>query len=192
MHKEIAMLRNRIALFAVLATFAASLALMTLPLGRAAAPAVPTAIYAQLSSPDSQMPAGAPLIVKMSSNDALAGLTHDDKANSGEIKVTTAGAYFMVAAVQVGKDSGGPEDYVDVWIKQNGKDVDNSGCRQVIPDPKFTTVMVCQGIAECKAGDTFNVAISASSPGKGLGIKAIKPAGEPVIPSIIFSMYKIN
>ena len=104
----------------------------------------------------------------------------------------TPGAYFMVAAVQVGKDSGAPGDYMDVWMKQNGKDVDNSGCRQVIHDPKFTTVMVCQGIAECKAGDTFNVAISASSTGKGVGIKAIKPAGEPVIPSIIFSMYKIN
>ncbi len=160
------------------------------PVPHAAAEA-PAAIYAQLSSPDSQMPTKGPLIVQMTSNDALAGIDHSDKKDTGVVTVKTAGAYFMVAAVQVGKDGAGAAgDYLDVWIKQNGKDVDNSGCRQVIHDTKFTTVMVCQGIAECKAGDTFNVAISASAP--GVGIKAIKPTGEPVIPSIIFSMYKIN
>ena len=93
-------------------------------------------------------------------------------------------------AVQVGKEVGESDEYVDVWIRQNGKDVDNSNCRQQIKDPKFTTVLVCQGIAECKAGDVFNVAISSSSPDKGLGAVAVKPKGEPVIPSIIFSMYK--
>jgi hypothetical protein len=45
---------------------------------------------------------------------------------------------------------------------------------------------------ECRGGDMFNVAIAASTAGHGIGIKAIKPTGEPVIPSIIFSMYKIN
>ena len=163
---------------------------------KAADPAPPggSAIYAQLSSEVTQDPTDAkPYIVEMQSNDALAGLDHSDKTNTGVLTVKTPGAYFMVAAVQVGKDQAGePGDYLDIWIKQNGKDVDNSGCRQVIHDPKFTTVMVCQGVAECKAGDTFNVAIAASSPGKGIGIKAIKPAGEPVIPAIIFSMYKIN
>jgi hypothetical protein len=158
---------------------------------RAVEPAA-SAIYAQLSSPDSQTPSSGPLIVQMTSNDALAGIDHSDKTNTGVVTVKTPGAYFMVAAVQVGKESGGSADYMDVWIKQNGKDVDNSGCRQVIHDPKFTTVMVCQGVAECKAGDTFNVVIGSSAPGKGIGIKAIKPAGEPLIPSIIFSMYKIN
>ena len=160
----------------------------------AAESAAPTAIYAQLSSEMTQDPKDKkPVIVEMQSNDALAGLEHSDKTNTGVITVKTAGAYFMVAAVQVGKTAPGDAgDYLDVWIKQNGKDVDNSNCRQVIHDPKYTSVMVCQGVAECKAGDTFNVAISASAPGKGIGIKVIKPEGEPVVPSIIFSMYKIN
>jgi len=158
---------------------------------RAADPAGP--VYAQLSSPDTQDPKGTdPLLVQMTSNDALGGLEHSDKTNTADVVVKSAGVYFMVAAIQVGKDSGEAGDYLDVWMKQNGKDVDNSNCRQVIHDPKYTTVLVCQGIAECKAGDTFNVAISASSAGKGIGIKAIKPKGEPVVPSIIFSMYKIN
>ena len=158
-----------------------------------AADAVSGPIYAQLSSEVTQDPKSGPMLVEMNSNDALAGLDHSDKVKTDTITVKTAGAYFIVAAVQVGKDAAGETgDYLDIWLKQNGKDVDNSGCRQVIHDSKFTTVMVSQGVSECKAGDTFQVAIAASAPGKGIGIKAIKPAGEPVIPSIIFSMYKIN
>ena len=42
------------------------------PTRAADAPAGP--VYAQLSSPDSQMPAGGPLMVKMTSNDALGGI----------------------------------------------------------------------------------------------------------------------
>jgi hypothetical protein len=159
---------------------------------RAADAPMPGPVYAQLSSPDSQEAGTTPVLVKMTSNDALSGLDHDVKDATTAITVKTAGVYFMVAALQVGKDAGDAGDYLDVWMKQDGQDVANSGCRQVIHDPKFTTVLVCQGVAECKAGDVFNVAISASSAGKGIGIKAIKPAGEPLIPSIIFSMYKIN
>ena len=150
-------------------------------------------VYAQLSSMMTQRPKnGAPLIVQMENNDALKGLTHDPKTKPGEIRVDADGVYFVVAAIQVGKETGDPEDYVDVWIKQNGKNVDNSGCRQAVQDPKFTTVLVSQGIAECKKGDVLNVAISASAPGKGLGIVATTPKGEATIPSIILSMYKIN
>jgi len=150
-------------------------------------------VYAQLSSLMTQLPKDTtPVIVSMESNDALSGLTHSDKEKTDQITVKTAGVYFVVAACQVGKETGESDDYVDIWIKQNGKDVDNSGCRQAIKDPKFTTVLVCQGVAECKAGDVFQVALSASSAGKGLGIQAMKPKGEPAIPSIIFSMYKIN
>ena len=152
----------------------------------------PGPVYAQLSSPDTQTPNTGPMLVKMTSNDALGGLDHSTTEKTTDVTVKTAGVYFMVAAIQVGKDTGDAGDYIDVWMKQNGKDVDNSGCRQVIHNPAFTTVLVCQGIAECKAGDVFSVAVSASTPGKGIGIKAIKPPGEPLIPSIIFSMYKIN
>jgi len=162
-------------------------------LARADAPAKGGPTYAQLSSMTTQLPKDeSPLIVQMENNDALSGLTHDPKTKPGEIKIDADGVYFVVAAIQVGKEKGDTEDFVDVWIKQNGKDVDNSGCRQAVPDPKYTTVLVSQGIAECKAGDVLNVAISASAPGKGLGIVASSPKGEATIPSIILSVYKIN
>jgi hypothetical protein len=170
----------------------ASMAFVSMNASHAADAAAAGPIYAQLSSPVTQDPKDGPLLVEMTSNDAISGIDHSDKTKTADITIKTAGVYFCVAAIQVGKDSGDAGDYLDVWIKQNAKDVDNSTCRQVIHDPKYTTVLVCQGIAECKAGDVFNVAIASSSPGKGIGIKVIKPKGEPVVPSIIFSMYKIN
>ncbi len=151
------------------------------------------AIYAQLSSVVTQRPDGSgPLLVKMESNDAVNGIGHSDKEKTDTIVVKTAGVYFIMAAAQVGREAGSSDDHVDLWIRQNGKDVDNSNTRQSIKDAKFTAVLVCQGIAECKAGDVINVAISASAPDKGLGIIATTPKGEPAIPSIILSMYKIN
>src|SRR6202011_3930915 len=77
-----------------------------------AAPAGP--IYAQLSSPDTQDPKDTnPLLVSMTSNDALGGIEHNDKAKTTDITVKTAGVYFVIAAIQVGKDQpGDPGDYL--------------------------------------------------------------------------------
>jgi hypothetical protein len=174
------------------APFVAAMLMTSLAMPQFSRAAPPGPIYAQLSSSASQKASLKGTLVTMDSNDALAGLTHDDKTKSTEITIKTAGVYFMVAAIQVGKEKGDADDYIDVWMKQNGKDVDNSGCRQMIKDPKFTTVLVCQGIAECKAGDKFNVVISSNTIDSGVGIVKIAPKGEPAIPSIIFSIYKID
>jgi len=42
------------------------------------------------------------------------------------------------------------------------------------------------------AGDLINVMMSVEVPDEGLGIEAIHPTGEPLIPSIILSMHKIK
>lgn len=174
------------------AAFGAAMLTTSVATSRVSTGAPPGPIYAQLSSSMSQKASVNGTLVKMDSNDALSGLDHDDKGKGTDITIKTEGVYFMVAAIQVGKETGEADDYIDVWMKQNGKDVDNSGCRQIIKDPKFTTVLVCQGIAECKAGDKFNMVISSNSADKGVGIVKIAPEGEPAIPSIIFSIYKIN
>ena len=174
------------------AAFGAAMFVASLASPAVGVAAAPGPIYAQLSSSLSQKAAPGGTMVTMDSNDAAGGIDHDDKGKSPDITIKTDGVYFMVAAIQVAKESGDSDDYIDVWMKQNGKDVDNSGCRQVIKDPKFTTVLVCQGIAECKAGDKFNVVISSNSADNGVGIVKIAPKGEPAIPSIIFSIYKIN
>jgi len=43
-----------------------------------------------------------------------------------------------------------------------------------------------------EAGDLINIMMSVEVPDEGLGIEAIHPTGEPLIPSIIFSMHKIK
>lgn len=149
-------------------------------------------IYAQLSSLLTQKVGTSPTLVKMESNDAIQGISHSDKEKNTDIVIKTPGVYFIMAAAQVGRDSGTSDDHVDLWVKVNGKDVDNSNTRQTVKDAKFTAVLVCQGIAECKAGDVINAVIASSSPKSELGIMAITPKGEPAIPSIILSMYKIN
>ncbi|HEV2968745.1 MAG TPA: hypothetical protein VGY55_02075 [Pirellulales bacterium] len=174
------------------AAFGAATLVTSLATPQASMGAPPGPIYAQLSSSMSQKASLTGTLVTMDSNDALGGLDHDDKGKGSDITIKTEGVYFMVAAIQVAKEKGDADDYIDVWMKQNGKDVDNSGCRQIIKDPNFTTVLVCQGIAECKAGDKFNVVISSNSPDNGVGIVKIAPKGEPAIPSIIFSIFKIN
>jgi len=103
------------------------------------------------------------------------------------VTVNESGAFFFIAAAQVG---GKGKGLVRMWMKINGKDVDNSNTEQLIPDPTFTAVLVCQGVAEVKRGDKITVVFSGSEVGVGLVVK--KPAGEPVVPSIILSGWRIG
>ena len=143
-------------------------------------------VYLQASSTDDQFATDTkPKLITMNSDDAAKGITN----KAGVVTVPEDGVYFVVAAGQIGTKSG-VKGTVRLWLRQNGKDVDNSNCEQSILDPAFTTVLVSQGIGEFKKGDTVQAVFSGSAP--GLGIIVRKPAGEAVVPSIIFSIYKIN
>jgi hypothetical protein len=140
--------------------------------------------YLQASSTEEQLAGDAkPKVVTMNSTDAAKNIKND----KGVITVNEAGAFFVMAAAQVG---GKTKGLVRMWMRINGKDVDNSNTEQLISDPEFTAVLVCQGVAEVKRGDKIEVVFSGSAPGIGLVVK--KPAGEPVVPSVIFSGWRIN
>ena len=139
--------------------------------------------YLQASSSEEQFaPDTKPKVVTMNSTDASKNI----KQEKGVIRVNENGAFFVMAAAQVG---GKTKGLVRMWMRQNGKDIDNSNTEQLISDG-FTTVLVCQGVAEMKRGDRIEVVFSASDPGVGLVVK--KPAGEPVVPSVIFSAWRID
>ena len=139
--------------------------------------------YLQASSSEEQFaPDTKPKVVTMNSTDASKNI----KQEKGVIRVNENGAFFVMAAAQVG---GKGKGLVRMWMRQNGKDIDNSNTEQLISDG-FTTVLVCQGVAEMKRGDRIEVVFSASDPGVGLVVK--KPAGEPVVPSVIFSAWRID
>ena len=140
--------------------------------------------FIQASSTEAQMAADPkPVVVTMDSTDGSSGLTQD----KGVITISEDGTYFAIAAAQVG---GSAKGLVRLWMRVNDKDVDNSNTEQSIGDPSFTAVLVCQGLMELKKGDKVVAVYSGSA--KGLGLVVKKPGGEPVVPSIIVSVYKID
>jgi hypothetical protein len=140
--------------------------------------------YLQASSTDEQLAVDAkPKVVTMNSTDASKNIKQD----KGVVTVNESGAFFLIAAAQVG---GKTKGLVRMWMRVNGKDVDNSNTEQIITDPSFTAVLVCQGVAELKRGDKVTVVFSGSEAGVGLVVK--KPGGEPVVPSVIFSGWRID
>ena len=141
--------------------------------------------YIQASSEEDQIAKDTkPAKITMASTDAAKGIKND----KGTIILNESGTYFTIVGVQVG--SRGGTGLVRLWFQTNGKDVDNSNCEQMVPTPEFTTVMISQGVGEYKKGDKVNVMYSGSVPGIGLVYK--KPAGEPAVPSVIFSAWKID
>jgi hypothetical protein len=154
-------------------------AMLLAPVGGASATS-----YLQSSSTEEQLATDTkPKVVTMNSVDAAKNI----KMEKGVVTVNEAGAFFFVAAAQIG---GKTKGLVRMWMRINGKDVDNSNTEQLVSDPEFTAVLVCQGVAEVKRGDKIEVVFSGSVPGVGLVIK--KPAGEPVVPSLILSGWRIN
>jgi hypothetical protein len=140
--------------------------------------------WIQASSTDEQLAADPkPKAVTMNSTDGKKNITN----TNGVVRVNENGSFFLIAAAQVG---GKTKGLVRMWMRINGKDVDNSNTEQLIADPAFTAVLVSQGVAEVKRGDRIEVVFSGSEPGIGLVVK--KPAGEPVVPSIIFSGWRID
>ena len=140
--------------------------------------------FLQASSTDEQLAGDTkPKVVSMNSTDAAKGMTN----KNGVVTVSEDGNYFVMAAAQVG---GKAKGQVRLWARVNGKDADNSNTVQVISDPSFTAVLVCQGVMELKKGDTVEMVYSATT--KGLGLIVIKPAGEPVVPSMILSAFKLD
>lgn len=140
--------------------------------------------FLQASSTEEQLAAdSSPKVVTMNSTDASNGITNQN----GVVTVGADGSYFVLAAAQVG---GKVKGFVRMWMRVNGKDVDNSNTEQLISEPGFTTVLVCQGVAELKKGDKIEMAYSGSAPGLGLVIH--KPTGEPLVTSMIFSAFKLD
>src|SRR4051812_23316374 len=119
--------------------------------------------YLQSSSTEEQMAAEGvkPKVITMNSTDASKNI----KQEKGVVRVNENGAFFLMAAVQVGTKAKGS---IRVWMRQNGKDIDNSNTEYFLPDPTATVVLVCQGIAESKRGDRFEVVFSGSDPSVGV------------------------
>ena len=90
-----------------------------------------------------------------------------------------------------GREGAGPLGCFDLWLRVNGADVANSNV-QLCQDAGSMAkdVIISQGIVPMNAGDVLEVMMSANNPEAAMCIEAIQPAGEPLVPAIIFSMIK--
>ncbi len=148
--------------------------------------------YAQISSTEDQRPTvTTPVLVELNQNDSISGIEHTAE-NPGTIKISDSGIYVLIAAPQVGRTSGTKARFVDFWLRKNGTDIQNSNVRLVIGENSSKDVIVNQSMMPFNSGDLINIMMSVEVPDEGLGIEAIHPTGEPLIPSIIFSMHKIK
>lgn len=143
--------------------------------------------YLQASSTITQCPGTAPEVVRIDITDAANGITMTDN----KITVSEAAPYLIVAAPQVGRESEGPYGCFDLWLRVNGGDIANSNV-QLCQDAGSMAkdVIISQGIVPLAAGDVLEVMMSANNPEAEMCIEAIRPPGEPLVPSIIFSMIK--
>ena len=153
-----------------------------------------TVEFAQMSSTETQTPNdSSPMRVRLNQNDEIHGIEHVLE-HPEDIRIKSSGVYMLIAAPQIGRTSGSKGRYVDVWLNRNGKNIPNSNVRKVIGNGGETDVIVSQNMVTLEQGDIVNVVMSVEVGDEGLGIYAIKPKDdcEPLIPSIILSMTKIQ
>ena len=148
--------------------------------------------YAQISSTEDQRPTTTtPTQITLNQNDSISGIEHSAE-HPGTIRIQDSGVYVLIAAPQVGRTSGTQDRFVDFWLRKNGTDLANSNVRVVISGQGSKDVIINQTMMPFESGDLINIMMTVEVADEGLGIEAIHPTGEPLIPSIIFSMHKIK
>ena len=143
--------------------------------------------FLQASSTITQCPGPEPTVVEIDVVDGAEGTTLENN----KITVNESGTYLIIAAPQAGREGDGPMGCFDLWLRVNGSDVANSNV-QLCQDAgsKAKDVIISQGIVPLEEGNELEVMMSANNPEAELCIEAIQPEGEPLVPSIIFSMIK--
>ena len=150
--------------------------------------------FAQLSCNHDQRPKKGKTSVPISLNvnDSLVGIEHFTTKDNSIIRIKTSGLYFVIAAPQIGRKKGNVARYVDVWLRKNGEDVQNSNIRANLFHGTSKDVIINQSMIPLFREDELQIMMSVETGNEGLGLEAIKPKGEPTIPSIILSMRMVE
>ena len=149
--------------------------------------------FAQFSSAQSQRPnTPDPVEIILDTQEDTVGKEHTINFNKGDIVVKQSGMYLIIAGPQVGKLKGDKPRWIDVWLRVNNVDVPNSNVRAIVKDACEKDVIITQTVTRLNGGDTLNIMMSVESPEEGLGIEAIQPVGEPLVPSIILTILQLQ
>ncbi len=146
--------------------------------------------FAQLSCNHDQRPKKAKkaIPIALNVNDQITGIEHFTTKDNSIIKIKQSGLYFVIAAPQIGRKKGTISRYVDIWLRKNGKDIPNSNIRANLYHGTSKDVIINQSMIPLFREDELQIMMSVETGNEGLGLEAIKPKGEPTIPSIILSM----
>jgi len=148
--------------------------------------------FGQFSSYETQRPDSTdPVEIKITDQEDMFGGQHSIDFVQGDIEIKTSGMYLIMAAPQIGKTGGDQARWIDFWLRVNNVDIPNSNVRAVLKDKDQKDVIVLQALTRLNEGDTLNIMMSVEATGEGIGIEAIQPPGEPLIPSIILTMLQM-
>ena len=150
--------------------------------------------FAQISCDFDQRPkkAKTPTPISLNINDSIVGIQHYTSKENSIIKIKQSGLYFILAAPQIGRKKGNVARYVDVWLRKNGEDIPNSNIRANLYHGTSKDVIINQSMITLFREDELQIMMSVETADEGLGLEAIKPKGEPTIPSIIVSMRMVE
>jgi len=148
--------------------------------------------FGQFSSSITQRPDSTdPIEIELTDQEDMFGGEHTIDFVQGDIEIKKSGMYLIIAGPQIGKTGGDQARWIDFWLRVNNVDIPNSNVRAVIKDQCQKDVIVLQVLTRLNQGDTLNIMMSIEKEGEGIGIEAIQPPGEPLVPSIILTMMQM-
>ena len=153
--------------------------------------------YAQLSSDVTQRPKSLqPAKMQMRLSDTIRGIEFNPAVSTTDVKILHDGVYFLMAAPQVGRLNPDPdEDHPacsNFFFAVNSQPVPNSNVSLCHRDPLAKDVIITQNVVPLRAGDEVSVMIATTDPEIGIGVESIAREDQPVVPSLIFSMFRIG
>jgi hypothetical protein len=148
--------------------------------------------YGQFSSCKTLRPETTdPVEIELTDQEDMFGGEHTIDFVQGDIEIKKSGMYFIIGGPQVGKVSGTEPRWMDFWLRVNNVDLPNSNVRYTIKENHQKDVIILQVLTRLNEGDTVNMMMSVEKTDEGIGIEAIQPAGEPLVPSIILTIMQM-
>ncbi len=111
--------------------------------------------------------------------------------NNSDIIVPENGVYAILAGAQIDEDQGGAV-HIDIWLRKNNVDIPRTGCRTAVFNPNNDAVLILNWLGPLNSGDIVQIYQSVSDTTKNAGLHVETPSGEPVIPSILLTLYKVS
>jgi len=148
--------------------------------------------FGQFSSGKTQRPETTdPIEIELTDQEDMVGGEHTIDFTRGDIEIKKSGMYLIIAGPQIGKLSGREPRWIDFWLRTNDIDIPNSNIRYTFNDSPQKDVIILQVLTHLNEGDKVNIMMSIEVIGEGIGIEAIQPAAEPLIPSIILTILQM-